>query len=49
VEIDIKEISEKIILIKNQQLSFINTAELLLSKDNREDFIPRIKKNDCAQ
>jgi len=38
VEVDIKEISEKIILIKNQQLSFINAAELLLSHDNSEDF-----------
>jgi ferric-dicitrate binding protein FerR (iron transport regulator) len=38
VEVDIKEISEKIILIKNQQLSFIKAAELLLSNDNSEDF-----------
>ena len=39
VEVDIKEISEKIILIKNQQLSFINADEPVLSKDNNKDFI----------
>lgn len=39
VEVELKEISEKLILIKNQQLSLINSAEPLLSKDNSEDFI----------
>jgi len=39
VEVDIKEISEKIILIRNQQLSIINASEPLLSNDNSKDFI----------
>jgi len=43
VEVDIKEISEKIILIKNQQLSLVNAVEPLLSKGNSEDFIAWIK------
>ncbi len=38
VEVDIKEISRKIILVKNQQLSLMNTSEPLLSKDNSENF-----------
>jgi ferric-dicitrate binding protein FerR (iron transport regulator) len=39
VEVELKEISEKIILIKNQQINFINDTEPLLTKDNSEDFI----------
>jgi ferric-dicitrate binding protein FerR (iron transport regulator) len=45
VEVDIKEICEKIILIKNQQLSIINASEPLLSNDNSEDFIAWTKNS----
>lgn len=38
VEVDIKEISEKTFLTKNQQLSFITGTQAVLSKDNSEDF-----------
>jgi len=38
VEVDIKEFSEKIFLIKNQQLSFMTGGQAVLSKDNSEDF-----------
>jgi ferric-dicitrate binding protein FerR (iron transport regulator) len=38
VEVELKEISEKIILIKNQQISLKNTGEALRSEDNSEDF-----------
>jgi len=36
VGVDINEISEKIILIKNQQVRFTNATEPSISKDNRE-------------
>lgn len=39
VEVELKEISDKIILIKNQQLSLINATEHLLTEENSEDFI----------
>lgn len=39
VEVDLKDISEKIILIKNQQLSLNNPNGPVLTKDNSEDFI----------
>ncbi|MEZ7514099.1 FecR family protein [Flavobacterium frigidarium] len=38
VEVDIKEISEKTFLTKNQQLSFMTGSQAVLSKDNSEDF-----------
>ena len=38
VEVEIKENSEKIILNKDQQLSFINADETSLSEDNSENF-----------
>ncbi|MBE0393868.1 FecR family protein [Flavobacterium sp. PL002] len=38
VEVDIKEISEKTFLTKNQQLSFETGSQAVLSKDNSEDF-----------
>jgi len=44
VGVDIKEFSEKIILIKNQQLRFINATEPSISKDNREILSAELKK-----
>lgn len=49
VEVELKEISEKIILIKNQQLSLINDTEPLLTKVNSEDFIAWTKNTIVLQ
>ncbi len=38
VEVELKEISEKIVLIKNQQISLRNPGAPMLSEDNSEDF-----------